>query len=883
MLKEAAPQAIHRRDYAPPAYETKETALAFDLEDGQTTVRSRLRIRRAAGTEAGAPLVLDGQDLELLAVRLDGRRLSGNEYQVDEESLRIFGLPAAFELEVATRIKPEANTALEGLYKSRGLYCTQCEAQGFRRITYYQDRPDVLSKFTTKITADAQRFPVLLANGNLVADERRGAKRTVTWEDPFPKPSYLFALVAGDLACMKDHFTTQGGRRVELRIYSEPHNIGQCQYALGALQRAMRWDEETFGREYDLDIYMIVAVEHFNMGAMENKGLNVFNTACVLASPDTAVDAAYQRVEAVIAHEYFHNWSGNRVTCRDWFQLSLKEGFTVFRDAEFSSDMHSRTVKRIEDVNLLRTVQFAEDSGPLAHSVRPDSYIEISNFYTATVYEKGAEVVGMAQRLVGREGFRKGADLYFDRHDGQAVTTEDFVQAMEDANDADLRQFRLWYAQAGTPLLSVESAWRNGAFHIDIRQSCPPTPGQPDKQPMHIPVLLGLLDADGRDLASAGLDLQSDAQIERRGASLLLHLREAQTSLQVRGLDEPPQLSFLRGFSAPVRVRYPRSASALAFLARHDSDGFARWDAMQSLLLGELDLVRGGAAVSRLVLDLFGDLIAEAQEAEDAEAGAMLREMLSMPSESYVFEQLERVEVEAVVAARDQMLETLATELADAWRSLYAAKAPTGRYAPDAAGMARRGLRNLALHYLSLDESTAAQDRLSAHLEAADNLTDRLAALSGMANSPNFPERERVLGDFYERWRSESLVLDQWLQVQAASRLNDAEAVRRLEGHPAFDAANPNKLRALYGAFGGRNNRNFHAADGGGYDFLAGALAELDARNPQMAARLLTPLTRWRKFDPNRQSLMRSALEQIKARDKLSKDVFEVVTKSLEG
>ena len=883
MLKEAAPQAIHRRDYAPPAYETKETALAFDLEDSQTTVRSRLRIRRAAGAEAGAPLVLDGQDLELLAVRLDGRRLSGNEYQVDDESLRIFGLPDAFELEVATRIKPEANTALEGLYKSRGLYCTQCEAQGFRRITYCQDRPDVLSKFTTSITADAQRFPVLLANGNLVADESRGAKRTVTWEDPFPKPSYLFALVAGDLSCMKGHFTTQGGRRVELRIYSEPHNIGQCEYALGALQRAMRWDEETFGREYDLDIYMIVAVEHFNMGAMENKGLNVFNTACVLASPDTAVDAAYQRVEAVIAHEYFHNWSGNRVTCRDWFQLSLKEGFTVFRDAEFSSDMHSRTVKRIEDVNLLRTVQFAEDSGPLAHSVRPDSYIEISNFYTATVYEKGAEVVGMAQRLVGREGFRKGADLYFERHDGQAVTTEDFVQAMEDANDADLRQFRLWYAQAGTPLLSVESAWRNGALHIDIRQSCPPTPGQPDKQPMHIPLLLGLLDADGRDLASAGLDLQSDAQVERRGASLLLHLREAQTNLQVRGLDEPPQLSFLRGFSAPVRVRYPRSAAALAFLARHDSDGFARWDAMQSLLLGELDLVRGGAAVSRLVLDLFGDLIAEAQEAEDAEAGAMLREMLSMPSESYVFEQLERVEVEAVVAARDQMLETLATELADAWRSLYAAKAPTGRYAPDAAGMARRGLRNLALHYLSLDESTAAQDRLSAHLEAADNLTDRLAALSGMANSPNFPERERVLGDFYERWRSESLVLDQWLQVQAASRLNDAEAVRRLEGHPAFDAANPNKLRALYGAFGGRNNRNFHAADGGGYDFLAGALAELDARNPQMAARLLTPLTRWRKFDPNRQSLMRSALERIKARDKLSKDVFEVVTKSLEG
>ena len=883
MLKEAAPQAIHRRDYAPPAYRTENTALAFDLEDGETTVRSRLHIRRAPDAEAAAPLVLDGQDLELLSVHLDGRLLSGNEYQVDEESLRVFNLPDAFELAVATRIRPEANTALEGLYKSHDLYCTQCEAEGFRRITYYQDRPDVLSKFTTSVTADAQRFPVLLANGNLVADERRGAKRTVTWEDPFPKPSYLFALVAGDLACMRDQFTTMSGRRVELRIYSEPHNIGQCEYAMGALQRAMRWDEERFGREYDLDIYMIVAVEHFNMGAMENKGLNVFNTACVLASPDTAVDAAYQRVEAVIAHEYFHNWSGNRVTCRDWFQLSLKEGFTVFRDGEFSSDMHSRTVKRIEDVNFLRTLQFAEDSGPLAHPVRPDSYIEISNFYTATVYEKGAEVVGMARRLVGREGFRKGCDLYFARHDGQAVTTEDFVAAMEDANGADLRQFRLWYAQAGTPVLEVKTAWRDGAFHLDILQSCPPTPGQPSKQPMHIPVLVGLLDADGRDLADAALDLQSDARFERRGSSLLLHLREAQTGLQVRGLDEPPQVSFLRGFSAPVRVHYPRSAAALAFLARHDSDGFARWDAMQSLLLGELDRVRGGAAVSQLVLDLFGGLIAEAQEAEDAETSALLREMLSMPSESYVFEQLERVDVDAVVAARDQLVETLADELADAWRSLYAAKAPTSPYAPDAPGMARRGLRNLALHYLSQDESAAAHTRLSAHLEAADNLTDRLAALSGMANSAAFPERQRVLDGFYERWRGESLVVDQWLQVQAASRLNDAEAVRRLEGHPAFDAANPNKLRALYGAFGGRNNRNFHAAGGAGYDFLADALAELDARNPQMAARLLTPLTRWRKFDANRQKLMRTALEHIKARDKLSKDVFEVVTKSLDG
>ena len=883
MSKDAAPKPTYLKDYRPPAYRTEATALEFDLHEGQTTVRSRLQIRRCADAEPDAPLLLDGQDLELVSIRLDGRPLSGNQYQTDAEGLQVRGLPQAFELELVTRIKPEENTALEGLYKSSGMYCTQCEAQGFRKITYYQDRPDVLSRFTTSISADAERHPVMLANGNLVADRTVGGRRTVTWEDPFPKPSYLFALVAGDLACMTDQFTTMGGRQVRLEIYSEPHNIGQCEYAMGALKRAMRWDEQTFGREYDLDIYMIVAVEDFNMGAMENKGLNVFNTSCVLASPDTAVDAAYQRVEAVIAHEYFHNWSGNRVTCRDWFQLSLKEGFTVFRDAEFSSDMHSRTVKRIKDVSLLRTVQFAEDSGPLAHSVRPDSYIEISNFYTPTVYEKGAEVVGMMRRLVGREGFRKGCDLYFQRHDGQAVTTEDFVRAMEDANEIDLRQFRLWYVQAGTPELAVRTAWRDGTFSIDIRQSCPPTPRQPDKQPMHIPLLIGLLDADGRELADADLALESDARTERRGASLLLHLRDAQTSLQVRGLREAPQLSFLRGFSAPVRVRYPRSAEALAFLAGHDGDGFARWDAMQSLLLGELDSLRDGGEVSQLVLDLFAGLIAEARKAEDAETGAQLREMLSPPSEGYVFEQSERIDVEGIIGARDRLIATLAETLAEAWLELYEAMGPQGPYAPTPLGMARRGLRNLALGFLSKSATDAANARLATHLETADNLTDRLAALGEIVDSAAFPDQERVLSAFYDRWRHESLVVNQWLQVQAASRRSDAQAVARLEDHPGFDLRNPNKLRALYGAFGQRNNRNFHAADGAGYDFLASRLADLDARNPQVAARLLRPLIRWRKFDGNRQALMRGALERIRAKEALSKDVFEVVSKALDS
>ena len=882
MPSQALPAPTYLKDYQPPAYFTEETELAFDIRDGATRVRSRLRIRRAPEAAVDAPLVLDGKELELLAVRLNGEALGGNEYHVDDESLTIHAPPAAFELEIETRIKPEDNSSLLGLYKSQAMYCTQCEAQGFRKITYYQDRPDVLAKFTTTITADAKRFPVLLSNGNLVADDGGAERRTVTWQDPFPKPSYLFALVAGDLACMADHFITMSGRRVELRIYSEPHNISQCEYAMGAVQRAMRWDEETFGREYDLDIFMIVAVEDFNAGAMENKGLNIFNTVCVLASPDTATDAAYERVEAVIAHEYFHNWSGNRVTCRDWFQLSLKEGFTVFRDAEFTSDMHSRTVKRIEDVSLLRSVQFAEDSGPMAHSVRPGSYIEISNFYTPTVYDKGAEVVGMAQRLVGREGFRKGCDLYFDRHDGQAVTTEDFVAAMEDANGIDLGQFRRWYAQAGTPVLKVGTDWQDGKFRIEIEQHCPTTPGQPEKAPFHIPALMGLLGADGGELPLSDLRITSDdATIEVRGASLLAHLREPTTTLEVGGLAAPPAVSFLRGFSAPVRVRYPRSPEALAFLARHDSDGFARWDAMQSLLLDELDRMGGGAEVSEAVLNLFRALIGDAAEAEDAETGSMLREMLRLPSEAYVFEQVESIDVEAIIAARDRLLETLAKELADGWRQLYQCNAAQGPYQPDAMGMARRGLNNLALGYLAHSGAEDVNRLLKAHLDAADNLTDRLAALRQIADRAAYPNRAKVLDDFYQRWQHESLVVNQWFGIQASALGTDVAAVRKLETHPGFDPSNPNKLRSLYGAFTRQNSRNFHVANGSGYDFLTDVIAGLDAKNPQMASRLLTPLTQWKKFDAARQRLMRAGLERLEAKEGLSKDVFEVVTKSL--
>ncbi len=891
MAKEAAPNTIYLKDYEPPAWRTEETHLEVDIRDGVTQVSSRLLVRRdpeAAGG-AEAPLVLDGEELELVSVAVDGRPLGGNEFRVGEGALELFSLPAACELSIVTRIQPEKNTALIGLYKSRSVYCTQCEAQGFRRITYYQDRPDVLSRYTTTIVADAQRYPVLLANGNLIEESEAAGRRRATWHDPFPKPSYLFALVAGDLALMTDTFTTVGGRTVELRIYSEPHNIGHCEFAMGALKRAMRWDEERFGREYDLDIYMIVAVEDFNAGAMENKGLNIFNAAYVLISPDIAVDAAYQRVEGVIAHEYFHNWSGNRVTCRDWFQLSLKEGFTVFRDAEFTSDTHWRPVKRINDVMKLRSLQFAEDGGPMAHPVRPDSYIEISNFYTVTVYEKGAEVVGMLRTLVGDAGFRKGTDLYFERHDGQAVTTEDFVAAMEDANGVDLVQFRRWYAQAGTPVLRVRTQWGDGELAIAIEQSCPATPRQPRKEPLHIPVLIGLVGAAGEERIDGELEIAGDARVERRGTSLLVEVRNPETTLRLGGLDSEPALSFLRGFSAPVRVDYQRPTATLALLARNDGDGFARWDALQSLVLDELANIQAGGEVSPLLIGLYAGLAEEALAATDAERKSILNEMLALPSEEYLFALSERIDLDAVCAARDALKQALAERLCDLWRRLYEANAPQGPYVWDAMGVARRGVRNLALGYLAAGLGEAAHGLLSRQLESADNLTDRMAALREITDSGTHPDRAGLLAGFYDRWRHENLVVDQWLQMQARSPRNGAAAIAELERHPAFDVRNPNKVRALYGTFG-MLNRNFHAADGLGYNFLVDRIIERDAENPQVAARLATPLTRWQKFDAGRQELMRAALRRILAVSDeapdgargISKDLFEVVSKSLD-
>ena len=898
-----SPQPVRLADYQPFPFRVAETALAFDIRDGETTVECELAVERKSQgeEEAGeAPLVLHGADVELLGIAIDGRPLSGNEYAIAGETLSVFDVPAACRVQVKTRIAPEANKALEGLYKSGATYCTQCEPEGFRHITYHPDRPDVLSCFVTRVTADAERYPVLLANGNLVGDEVRAGRRTVVWRDPFPKPSYLFALVAGDLAVIEDEFVTRSGRRVALRIYSEARNVGGCRYAMGALKRAMRWDEERFGREYDLDIFMIVAVESFNMGAMENKGLNIFNTSCVLAAPDVATDAAYQHVERVVAHEYFHNWSGNRVTCRDWFQLSLKEGFTVYRDAEFSADMHSRTLKRVTDVAFLRTVQFGEDGGPLAHPVRPSSYFEIANFYTATVYEKGAEVVRMLATILGRERFRAGADAYFERHDGSAATVEDFVAAMEQASGLSLPQFWRWYDQAGTPLLTVAEKRQGDGLTLTIEQSCPPTPGQPAKRPFHIPLAFGLVDAQGRELlgaAGAGNDspvtVATSAGTENPEAdgTLVAHLTEPSTAISLGGVPADATVSFLRGFSAPVQLRYPRPAATLRRLAKVDSDGFVRWDAAQTLLANSLlATVRGGsdaAAEAEEAIGLVADLARAAEQApEDGEAKALLATMLTLPAETWLLELAPGTDILAIAAAWDAFADRLAA--GSDWLALARANEPSGPYRPEGADMARRQLRHRALWYalrqLDRTDPGHAASLLEAMLSRADNLTDRLAALRGVLGlrSLDAAAKAAILADFHRRWRHEPLVVDAWFAAQARAPLPGTLArVKVLERHDDYDATIPNKVRALLLAFTA-NVRNFHAASGDAYRWAADRVVALDSFNPQVASRLAKTLTEWPRFDPARGARMRAALATV-GEHKLSKDVREVVDKGLTG
>ena len=882
-MKEAQPATIWLKDYKQPDYWIDTTELEFELSPEATLVTAKLRFRlnnalHASGTSPLPPLVLDGQALELVSVAVDDKTLSADDYTIADDKLQLQPVAETFETCIQTRINPLANRALEGLYSSGSLYCTQCEAEGFRRITYYLDRPDVMSVFTTRIIADSKKCPVLLSNGNRIAQQPLDdGRQSVTWHDPFKKPAYLFALVAGDLSCVEDSFTTMNGRVVTLQIFTEPHNITKCDHAMRSLKKAMRWDEEVYGREYDLDVFMIVAVDDFNMGAMENKGLNIFNSSCVLARPDTATDARFQLIEAIVAHEYFHNWSGNRVTCRDWFQLSLKEGLTVFRDAMFSADMNSATVKRIEDVNVLRTRQFAEDAGPMAHPVRPDNFIEISNFYTVTVYEKGAEVVRMIHNIVGREGFRKGTDLYFERHDGQAVTTEDFVRAMEDANQVDLKQFRRWYSQAGTPAVHVTDSFdaSTGDYSLTFRQSRPPVPGQPTCEPFHIPVAMGLLDSEGRALP-----------VTPEGATTrVLDIKEPEQTLVFSGLSAKPLPSLLRDFSAPVRLEYDYSRDDLMLLMAHDEDGFIRWDSSQKLaadvILELVEHLQQGKALTmepRLV-QAWGSLLGDLADADPA----LVAELFCLPSEAWLAELMDEVDVDNIHKARKFVRHELALALEEPLLQRFQ-KLSGKEWSLDARAMGERSLKNTCLAFLAALDRPRAVELARQQYADATNMTDSLAALRilvGAEHSSAEAAAAEALADFATRWAKDTNVMDLWFSAQASGpRPGALGRVKELMSHPAFDNKNPNKMRALLSAFCDGNPVQFHDRSGAGYALLEKELLRIDGFNPQLAARLTSPLTFWRRYDKDRQDLMRAVLERLKAQ-KLSPDLFEVVSKSL--
>ncbi len=876
------PQPIRLQDYRPPDWLVDQAELDFALGEAATEVTARLQLRRNPAAGAGpVPLVLDGQELELLGLEVDGLPLGANRYVRDDDHLTLHELPDACTVQTRVRIHPERNTALEGLYVSNGIFCTQCEPEGFRKITYFPDRPDVMARYRVRIEGDRERHPVLLANGNPIeTGALAGGRHFALWEDPFPKPSYLFALVAGRLAKLEDRFTTRSGRVVTLQIYTEPQEIDKCAHAMASLKKAMRWDEDRFHLEYDLDQFMIVAVSDFNFGAMENKGLNIFNTKYVLAKPASATDADYLGIESVIAHEYFHNWTGDRVTCRDWFQLSLKEGLTVFRDQEFTSDLHSRPVKRIADVRRLRATQFLEDAGPLAHPVRPESYVEINNFYTTTVYEKGAEVIRMLHTLIGEAAFQEGMRRYFERHDGQAVTCEDFVGAMADASGRDLDQFRRWYSQAGTPRLEVSGTYDAGAktYTLTVRQSTPPTPGQPEKQPLVIPLALGLLDRAGRELP-----LQLTGEAATVGTSRVLEVTDAEQRFVFRSVPEAPVVSLLRGFSAPVVLENDADDARLRFLMAHDPDPFVRWESGQTYALQlMLRLVAGHRQGHPLAFD---DGLAQAFRATLVDPQldpAFVAQALILPSETYAGQQMAEIDVDGIHAVRELLRQELGRRLGADWLESYHALGTDAPYRFEAAEVGRRTFRNLALGYLMAAGGEQGRMLCLAQFRDADNMTDRVAALDLLAES-DLAERPQALADFYARWRDDALVVDKWFALQAMAQRPDAvEVVRRLLGHEAFTLKNPNRVRALIGAFAQGNPTGFHRADGSGYALVADHVLELDPRNPQVAARLAKAFDRWRRYDAKRQDQMRAQLERILAAPKLSSDVYEIASKSLQ-
>ncbi len=894
--RDAHPKTIYLSDYQVPDFLIDKTDLDVTLDPAETRVRSCLHMRRnPQSLNTSAPLVLDGQDMALQWVKIDNVVLDAADYQVEEEHLVVSKVPDVFVLEAEVLINPEANTSLEGLYKSRTMFCTQCEAEGFRKITYYLDRPDVLSEFTTRVEGDKALCPVLLSNGNLVdSGDLENGNHFAVWHDPFLKPAYLFALVGGDLECVEDAFTTCSGREVVLRIFVEEKDVPKCDHAMLSLKNSMKWDEDVYGREYDLDIYMIVAVDDFNMGAMENKGLNIFNTSCVLAHPSTTTDAGFQRVEAVVAHEYFHNWSGNRVTCRDWFQLSLKEGFTVFRDSQFSADMNSPTVQRVENVSFLRTAQFAEDAGPMAHPVRPASFIEISNFYTLTVYEKGAEVVRMLHTLLGPEAFRKGSDLYFDRHDGEAATIEDFVAAMEDASGRDLTQFTVWYRQAGTPRLTVSDKYDadQGLYTLTIAQNCPDTPeaSAAEKSPYHIPIAMGLLGEAGNLVVALEGEV-ADADTTDN-THKVLELTETQQTFSFTGLPEKPVPVLLRDFSAPVKLHYDYTREQLHAIMSRDSDGFSRWDASQKLAVAVIhdameayrkndgSLSDGDYSVDPILIEAYRAIL------EDRSLDpAMVALMLQLPSEGYLSEIAGVIEVDAIHFAREYVKSNLAHALSDEFLSAYEACHADEAFSVDAAAIAKRSLRNTALTYLVKTGSDVMIQLAHQQWSSATNMTDELSALAAVHNSSASMASSLsvdMLERFYQKWNHESLVVNQWITTQATCPLpGGLDRVKSLMQHDAFDMKNPNKVRALIGAFCSANAVNFHVVDGSGYEFLADCIIELNKLNPQVASRQLVPLTKWKRYDTTRQALMKNALQRILAQDTLSKDVYEVVSKSL--
>ena len=856
-------QVIYLKDYQAPLFNIQSVDLQFDLIPERTLVTSKLRIK--ANTDQRV-LILDGEQLDIVEVQLDDAVLTDKQYDYSNNQLTIENVPDEFSLRTIVAIEPEKNTQLSGLYQSSGNYCTQCEAEGFRRITFFLDRPDVLSIFNVKIIADQSDFPVLLSNGNpQESGELHDGKHYAVWNDPHPKPSYLFALIAGKLEKVSDQFTTFSGNEIELNIYAEPHNVDKCGYALESLIRSMKWDEEVYGREYDLSVYNVVAVDDFNMGAMENKGLNVFNSKYVLALPDTATDSDFEGIESVIGHEYFHNWSGNRVTCRDWFQLSLKEGFTVFRDQEFSADMSSRGVKRINDVNILRTHQFKEDAGPMAHPVRPASYEEINNFYTVTVYNKGAEVVRMLHSLLGPKQFRLGTDLYFDRHDGQAVTTDDFVKALEDANDRDFSQFKRWYVQAGTPTVKVTETYQDTIYKLDIEQSCPDTPDNVEKKSFHIPLAIRLLDEQG------------DEQL----SETVLELTDAKQAFTFEGIKSRPVLSFLRGYSAPVKVEFEQSNEHLDCLIQHDDDPFARWEAMQKRILPELlNQYQNGQVLQQLsdsIVAVFKQILSNA-ESEDL---AMLSSLLTLPSESYLSDFCMPIKPQLLREVRESFAHLLAQEFESQLLDLYQHNHRL-EYVLNGEEVGKRSLKNTCLGYLARLNKQKYFDLALKQYQTATNMTDCFAALNVLVNS-DFTDKDTVLNDFYTTWQENALVMDKWFSVQAMARQKDVfEKVQGLFSHSAFSMKNPNKVRSLLGAFA-HNLAGFHQEDGSAYAFYADRILELDIINPQVAARMVGVFNQWKAFDSSYADLMVKELKRIESHSELSKDIREIVSKALKN